>query len=249
VTVDVSPGELAAMVRPQLATVLMGLDVDGVLAPIVEHADDARLSPGVSDALVDLCDRTAVAILSGRSLASLEGLFRFPACVHVIGSHGLEPRDAEPMALDEREQAVFDRLGAIAARAVRAAGSGAWLELKPASVVIHSRAADPALAGPALAEAVAGASDVAGAQVKHGREVVELLARSASKGEALLALAARLGRSPIVFLGDDLTDEDAFVMMSGHDIAVRVGPGATAATHRLRGPEEVAEFLGRLVAA
>ena len=91
------------------------------------------------------------------------------------------------------------------------------------------------------------AGAVAGAVVKGGHEVLELLARSASKGEALLDLAVRLGRSPLVFLGDDLTDEDAFRMMGDDDVSIRVGVGETAARHRLSGPEAVRELIDLLV--
>ena len=242
-TTSITPHELAELIRPALTTGLLGFDVDGVLAPIVEHADQSALSPGVVDSLTALGHVTSVAILSGRSLASLERLFAFPADAHVIGSHGLEERGADPMHLDDDERYTFDQLEILGAKAVEAAGDGAWLEYKPASVVLHTRSADPSQSQPAV-EAVSNlARMIDGAQVKPGQEVVELLARSASKGEALLALAARLGRSPVIFFGDDVTDEDAFRLMSDDDISVRVGPGDTAAHHRLAGPGEVAELL------
>ena len=72
------------------------------------------------------------------------------------------------------------------------------------------------------------------------------MARTASKGEALLHLAEQHERTPIVYLGDDVTDEDAFGMMSPTDISVRVGPGATAAAHRLESTAAVAEFVALL---
>ena len=243
---DVSPADLIGLVRPHLATALVAFDVDGVLAPLVDHADDSELLPGVHHALTELATRTTVAIVSGRALESLSRLFAFPPELHVIGSHGLEVRGEDAPALDDDEQYTFDQLEIIATRGVEAAGDGAWLEYKPASVVLHTRAADAALAAPA-AEAVTNLSRmIDGAQVKPGSDVVELLARTASKGDALLHLAERLGRSPVVYLGDDVTDEDAFRLMSQHDISVRVGPGDSAAAHRLSDPTGVAEFLSLL---
>ena len=120
------------------------------------------------------------------------------------------------------------------------------MEYKPASVVLHTREADQRLASPAVDAVTNLARMIDGAQVKPGSDVVELLARTASKGEALLHLAARLERSPVVYLGDDITDEDAFHTMSDADVSVRVGPGESAAAHRLAGPAEVAEFLSLL---
>lgn len=243
---DISPVDLIELVRPHLDTALVAFDVDGVLAPLVDHADDSALLPGVHQALTELATLTTVAIVSGRALESLNRLFAFPPELHVIGSHGLEVRGEDAPALDDDEQYTFDQLEIIASRGVEAAGDGAWLEYKPASVVLHTRAADGALATPA-AEAVTNLSRmIDGAQVKPGSDVVELLARTASKGDALLHLADRLGRSPVVYLGDDVTDEDAFRLMNHLDVSVRVGPGDSAAAHRLRDPNGVADFLSLL---
>lgn len=244
--VDTTPGELAELARPLLDTALVAFDVDGVLAPLVDHADDSELMPGVRDRLRALADRTTVAIVSGRAIESLERLFAFPEGVHVVGSHGLEVRGAAAPALDDDERYTFDQLEIIATRGAIAAGDGAWLEYKPASVVLHTREADPVLAGPAVEAVTNLARMIDGAQVTPGSDVVELLARSASKGSALLALAGRHGRSPIVYLGDDVTDEEAFRTLGDDDLTVRVGPGESAARFRLGGPADVADLLARL---
>jgi trehalose 6-phosphate phosphatase len=244
--IDMTPRELAELIRPLLPTGLLAFDVDGVLAPIVEHADDATLTPGVGDHLASLTASTCVAILSGRALQSLERLFAFPPEIHVIGSHGLEARGSRPPDLDDDERFVFEQLEIIGGRAVDAAGDGAWLEYKPASVVLHTRSADRIRAAPAV-EAVSNlASMITGAQVKAGSSVVEMLARRASKGEALSGLAAAIDRTPIVYFGDDVTDEDAFRAMGDDDVSVRVGPGATAAAYRLPDPAAVSELIALL---
>lgn len=248
--VDVSVAELDAMLRPLVDRALFGFDVDGVLAPIVEHAEGARLGPGVLESLDALAAGTEIAIVSGRSLASLERLFAFPVGITVIGSHGLEVRGAEPVALDDNEQYTFDQLQILGHKTVEAIGDGAWLEHKPASVVVHTRsAADTSRVEPALEALENLAQMIDGAQVKRGHEVVELLARSASKGTALATLSTLTGRIPLVYFGDDLTDEDVFAVMSGDDVSVRVGAGATAARFRLPGPHEVADLLHRLAAS
>ncbi len=239
----VTPADLVDLLLPLLPTALVGFDVDGVLAPIVEHADDARLSPGVRDPLARLGGRTEVAIVSGRSLADLDRLFGFPDGLHVIGSHGLEERGADGLVLDDDEQYTYGQLEVLGVKTVEAAGEGAWLERKPASVVIHTRSADPASARPALETVRRLAAMVDGAQVKPGHHILELLARSASKGDALLALRDRLERSPLVFFGDDATDEDAFALMGPDDVSVRVGDGDTVARYRLAGPDEIVDLL------
>lgn len=246
-TIELGPGQLADLVRPVLGAALVGFDVDGVLAPLVDHADDSRLLPGVRELLTALAGRTEVAILSGRSLGDLERLFDFPDGLHVIGSHGLEERGSDGVLLDDDEQYTFDQLEILGQKTVEAAGTGAWLEYKPASVVVHTRNAEPTLAGEALAAVGRLAAMIDGAHVKPGHHVLELLARSASKGDALLALGERLQRSPLVFFGDDVTDEDAFALMGADDISIRVGGGDTVAVYRIAGPDAVLELLSQLL--
>ncbi len=247
-TSPVTVRELAALLRPVLDRGLIGFDVDGVLAPIVEHADQSQLSPGVAAALDRLVERIPVIILSGRSLESLERLFCLAPTIQVVGSHGLEVRGASAVALDHDEQRTFDQLRVLGGKAVEAIGKGAWLEHKPASVVVHTRAADERVVQPAIDALVHLVGLVDGASVKYGHCVVELLARTASKGSALLAFAQSIDRSPVAYFGDDLTDEDAFQLMEGDDVSVRVGPGSTAARFRLADTAAVAELLELLVA-
>ena len=246
-TVDVTPDELADELRPALDGGLFGFDVDGVLAPIVEHAADSRLLPGTRGRLAALCEHATVVVLSGRSLDDLERLFHFPTGLHVVGSHGLEARHSDQMQLDDAERERFDRLEALGCRAVEAAGDGAWLEYKPASVVVHTRAADSAAATAAVDALMAEARAVDGAHVKRGHEVVELMARRGSKGTALMHIARETESSPIVFFGDDLTDEDAFEQMAANDMSVRVGPGDTLARYRVTDPVAVADAVTALV--
>jgi trehalose 6-phosphate phosphatase len=244
---SIAPVELAELVRPHLAASLLAFDVDGVLSPLVDHADDSKLSPGIPAALSALAAVSTIAIVSGRALESLERLFVFPSNIHVIGSHGLESRGEEAPVLDDDERYRFEQLEIIGSRGVAAAGDGAWLEYKPASVVLHIREADETFARPAIEAVTNLASMIDGATAKAGSDVVELLARSASKGSALLDLAGRLERSPILYLGDDVTDEDAFAVMGPADISVRVGSGDSAAAYRLDGPHEVPAFLRYLI--
>ena len=241
--VDITPERLAAEVAPLLGEALLGFDVDGVLAPIVEKAHDAALSPGVLDELERLAMRARVVIVSGRSVGDLDR-FDFPPTLEVIGSHGLERRGMPPLALDDDEQYTFEQLELLATRAVDAAGDGAWLEYKPASVVIHVREADRALAERAIAAVENLAGMIDGAHVKHGHMVCELLARTGSKGETITEL--RRPGQPVVLLGDDVTDESVFEAMVDGDLGVRVGDGETAASYRLADPDAVVEFLHRL---
>jgi trehalose 6-phosphate phosphatase len=233
----------AALPRP----LIVGLDVDGVLAPIVNHASDAQLLPGVLDAVRELAWLTPVAVVSGRTVEDL-ARFGFPDHVQVFGTHGLERRD-EPVALEEQERRRYERLARLAADAADRAGDGAWVEVKPAGVVLHVREAPPETSAASVAELHRQAADVTGAHVLPGHGVVELLARATSKANAIAALRRELGGGGVVFVGDDRTDEEVFEMLARDNggCSIRVGDGPTAAAYRLAGPPEVLQFLRQLL--
>lgn len=245
----ISPAELTDAVRLRVPGVLLAFDVDGVLAPLVDHVEDSVLSAGIDAALAELARHTPVALLSGRSLASLRGLLEFPPGMYVIGSHGLEISGGAGLTLSAAEQFAYEVLTNLGRRAVEECGDGAWLEYKPASVALHTRLAG----GPAVVDTVAAltaaATELPGVTVKPGHDVVELLVRRTDKGTALMALAERVAARSVVFLGDDRTDEDAFARMGPDDLSVRVGPGETIAARRLAGTAAVAEFAIGLAGA
>jgi trehalose 6-phosphate phosphatase len=231
----------AALERP----LLVGLDVDGVLAPIVAHAAEAELLPGVLEAIGELATRTTVAIVSGRTVEDL-GRFGFPEDVEMFGLHGLERRDERTVELGDHEQARLDRLSAMAHDAARQAGHGAWVELKPAGVVLHVREAHPE-AGARSADLLRQqAEDITGVHIKPGHAVVELLARSTSKALAIAELRDEVGARNVVFVGDDRTDEEVFAAIGDDGCSIRVGLGNTAARHRLADPPSVLALLHAL---
>jgi trehalose-phosphatase len=241
------PAEIAGRVAGCPRPLLVGLDVDGVLAPIVDHADDATLLAGMGAAVsaVAALDDVFVAVVSGRSLAGL-AQFGFGDDVEMIGSHGMETRDHPMEPLTDDERALLADLDGAAVAAAGRAGSGAWVERKPASVVLHVRQADDASGATALLELADVARRLDGATVKAGSGVLEAFARHTDKGTALMALASDLGAVTTVFLGDDLTDEEAFAHLSPSDVAIKVGDADTIAPHRLLDPAAVLAFLQEL---
>jgi trehalose-phosphatase len=241
------PSALASVVRAAARPVLIGLDVDGVLAPIAAHPDEAIVGDGVNECIAKLgaMGGVHVAIVSGRAIADL-ARFDFPAGASLIGSHGMEIGGRSIHPLDPVESRRLLALDQLASSASETAGAGTWVERKPASVALHVRQADPARADGAIVELAEAAQDVTGATVKRGSGVLELFARSASKGDALLRLAAELGAVTTAYAGDDVTDEDAFAVLDAADVTIKVGHGPTLARHRLRHPDDVAAWLHHL---
>jgi trehalose-phosphatase len=235
--------EVAALERPLLAA----FDVDGVLAPIVAHAADAALLPGLLDALGALSAQTPVGIVSGRNVENL-ARFGFPDVLLVAGSHGAERRGRPLAPLSAAEVDRLARLRVLADRAARDAGPGAWVESKPTAVVVHVREADERTAEQALGALAKAAKSVPGAQVKRGHRIVELTVRAASKAAAIADMRGEVGAEAVSFVGDDITDEDVFSALGAGDLGIRVGAGQTSARRRIRDPADVLTFVHRLAA-
>jgi trehalose-phosphatase len=197
------------------------------------------------DAISELAGRVAVAVVSGRTVDDLQR-FGFPDEVEVFGLHGMERDGERRVELGAGERKRLDRLVKMASAAAEEAGDGAWVEVKPASVVLHVREASPDGAARSAADLRARAEDVTGVHVMPGHGVVELLTRATSKARAIAELRDEIGARATVFAGDDRTDEEVFAALGRGDCSIRVGPGETAARYRLNGPPEVLRFLTSL---
>jgi trehalose 6-phosphate phosphatase len=229
---------------------LLMLDYDGTLAPFRPDRAMAVPLPRSLDALRKIAggSRTSVAIVSGRPLEEVERLVG-PLTAVFVGEHGWDRRSATGgvvrVALDPRVAAALDR----GAEAARMAGAGAHLERKRIGVVLHTRQLPPE-----EARALEDRCAAAWTQVVEGLPLsvdridggVELRARGRDKGTTVRELLDEAPRGTLgVFVGDDLTDEDAFAAVAGKGFGIRVGTGtrASRATGSLPSCEAVASFL------
>jgi trehalose 6-phosphate phosphatase len=238
-----------AHVRP----LLVALDFDGTLAPLVDDPTTSRMVEGADEVLADLAstDGVAVALVSGRAMNDLHALARMPAGTYLVGSHGAERARVTTYGLDRDvvqlsdEQA--DRLGDLGAAAAEIARGrdGVWVETKPTAVVVHTRLAPDRDATAAEDEALR-LGERLGAGVLHGHDVVEISVLHASKGEALDALRDELGAAVVVYAGDDVTDEHAFEALDPGDVTIKVGRGDTRAAHRVADPDALVAALRHL---
>lgn len=248
-----SPAAAALPPPPALpANAALFLDVDGCLLPFAPRPDAVEVPPALVTRLTELQQQLggALALVSGRNLATLDALFA-PGAFTAAGLHGVERRRAgdtggggvvPPALLQVRD----------AARALIASHPGALLEDKGAAIALHWRmtpeahkdattAALRSFAGHALTQ-------LPGYQLQPGDHVIELRPHHADKGSAILAFLEEppfAGRVP-VFAGDDLTDEPGFCAVNTHHgISVLVGDRAgSAARHRLSNPAAVHRWLG-----
>ena len=227
---------------------LVALDFDGVLAPIVDVPSQARPLPGSARALAALATLpgTTVALVSGRGLADLAAVSGFGAPVRLVGSHGGEFDDGGAV-LDDEQRARLESLTAELATLVDGA-PGVALEHKPAGVAVHVRNAGPDVAARVLDAVRAGPARHAGVDATPGKAVLDLAVLQVNKGLAIDVLRERTGADAVLFAGDDVTDETGFAVLRDGDVGVKVGDGETAAAHRVPDPPAVAELLEQLVA-
>ncbi|OKL53830.1 trehalose-phosphatase [Bowdeniella nasicola] len=252
--------DLAADLAQAAATdrLLLALDFDGSLAPIVPVPEDARMLPELIGTIADLSASPSVTLVlvSGRAGDSLAHCAEAPSGTRVVGSHGaqwgtIETEGGErhfvssPLHLSETEsQLLADltrQLEDIAAR-----HEGVHVEYKPAASVLHTRRADSDVAAAAEAALDAGPATLPGVNVLRGKAVTELSVLHTNKGEALKRLIDELDATYAIYAGDDVTDEFAFAALAAADIptmTIKVGEGASLAPHRVAGPTELAEVL------
>lgn len=218
-----------ARIAAEPAEAALFLDIDGVLAPIVDRPEDARVPAETRKVLRRLWGRYAlVACVTGRSsevareIVGVEGLT-------YVGEHGLE---LEPEAQQWAEP--------IHGFAIEVP----WVdvEVKPLSVAFHYRTApDAEQAREELEVVAAGALDL-GFRTRWGRMVLEVLPPvDASKGTAVRHLLETTGLRRALYAGDDTTDLDGFSALDGLETAVRV------AVVSAEGPAELGERADMIV--
>lgn len=226
---------------------LVALDFDGVLAPLVDEPGASRMLPEARAALVALAalPRTRVALVSGRGLDDLRAVGETAPGWLLAGSHGAEFDLGEGPAPAPVDEAARADLIARLERAVDGL-EGIRIERKPHGAAVHSRTADAVTAERAQAAAVAAIDDLPELKRRFGRDVLEVSLGTATKADALEALRRSTAADAVVFAGDDVTDEDALAALHPLDLGVKVGDAETVARHRVADPEAFAAMLAAL---
>jgi alpha,alpha-trehalase len=234
------------------------LDYDGTLTPIVARPDLAVLSDAMRAVLQGLAEVATVGIISGRDRADVAGRVGLDGLVYA-GSHGFDiagpaghklahsEGDAWQGELADTAQELEDALAGI---------DGSLVERKAYGVAVHYRQV-------AEAEVAAVGRIVEAAHERHpaltktlGKKVYEFRPGIPwDKGKAVQWLLHALGLSEdsalALYLGDDVTDEDAFAALADTGIGILVGEGygATRAHYHLPDIDAVQRFLDQLAAA
>lgn len=253
-------GELERRLRGKRPAVF--LDYDGTLTPIVDRPEDALISAGMRDAVRELAGRCPVCVVSGRDRRVVQDLMVLDDLI-VAGSHGFDiysPEGGEiQRSLGEDFGGLLDGIKARLREEVEPF-DGAAVEEKSAAVAVHYRLVRES-ERPKIKEIVDAvlSEHPDDLKVTPGKMVYEIQPKiDWDKGKAVLYLleALDLDRDDVVpiYLGDDLTDEDAFEALSARGIGVFVGRAddpelagrVTDADYILETMDEVQGFLGGL---
>ncbi len=228
-------------------------DYDGTLTPIVEDPNAAELAPDSKKIIQRLSDQFTIAIISGRGLADLKSKVKLQGLIYA-GSHGFEisgPNGLEMQyepgkeilpILDKVEKKLKKRIEAI---------DGCEVERKKYAIAVHYRRVE---AGK-VAEVENAVEEVLDGQprlkIGKGKKILELKPDlDWHKGHALNWLLDELDLAGAqyhpIFIGDDITDEDALKALNGTGILVGSHGQKTYADYRLKDTGEVYGFLEEL---
>jgi trehalose 6-phosphate phosphatase len=242
------------------------LDYDGTLTPIVDRPQDAVISDSMREAVRRLAERTTVCVVSGRDRPIIDQWMGIDGLV-VAGSHGFDiggHRDGT--VRHDAVTGIEDLLATVTHQLNAEVESieGAVIEPKRFSVAVHYRLVAPAQR-PSVTAAVdtllAGYPDQL--KVTPGKMVYEIQPKvDWDKGKAVQYLRRALGvegeEFVALYLGDDITDEDAFTALKESGNAPGIGvvvadlrdpeqaDRATAADFVLESTAEVQQFLNAL---
>jgi len=230
---------------------LLLLDYDGTIAPFTVDRKCAVPYPSIPELLDSISStcRTRLVLISGRAAREIPALLGLNPLPEIWGAHGLErlyPNNRFELAFLSAEAS---RSIATAENILQEGGLGELCEIKTGAIAVHWRG----LKASHVDEIRMQCYRLLGPLACHGNLLLnefnggmELKAQAASKGNAVRTVLAETPSDvPVAYMGDDLTDEDAFHAINGRGLSVLVRETfrSTAAQAWLRPPGEVIQFL------
>jgi trehalose 6-phosphate phosphatase len=232
------------------ASVLL-LDYDGTLAPFHTERHLAYPYPQVVPLLESIlkCAKSRIVIITGRPIIEMGPLLSPLDNIEIWGSHGLEHRPADGIY---RQIMIAPETAAVLSQAeswLNAAGLAHRTEIKPGGIAVHWRGlpdAEVERIQSSAQKGLSGFGEQPGLKLLKFEAGLELRVTHPNKGDAISSILNGLDhKTRIAFLGDDLTDEDAFRVLNPHGLTVLVRPEyrETNAQIWLRPPGELVSFL------
>ncbi len=231
------------------------LDYDGTLTPIVNDPDKAFLDDITREILKKVAEKWVVAVISGRDLKTIQQFVKLDN-LYFAGSHGFDIAGPANLTLEMQKGKNFLPVLDIAQDNLQkklADIQGAAIERKKFSIAIHYRNVDQTLAQSVKHTVRQVQAEHDELRITEGKKVFELQPDiDWHKGRALVWLMEKLkldrDRYYPMYMGDDITDEDAFESLKpmGTSIVVKGSFHPTSADYVLENTRETAEFLKNL---
>ena len=249
---DVSRSDHLAESLLSAQGLLVGFDFDGTLSPIVDDPDNAILPDAVEHSVRTLArrDNVRVAIVSGRELTDLVERINISDIIYA-GNHGLELyRDGEHTVQGVTEQHLSS-LHAIRTdlRSKVTDIPGCHIEDKELSITVHVRQAEPDHVEEVRDSVVETTTETPDVHLTTGRQVFEIRPSvDHDKGTTMELLENEIPAEWLtLYLGDDVTDEDAFEAIQPDGVGIHVGANTnTAAEYLIPNHQDVSVFLNWL---
>jgi len=233
------------------------LDYDGTLAPLVLNRSQATPYEGLTDILQKITNtgRTRLLVVTGRDARQIPPLLGLEPPPEVWGAYGLQRLRADGVYEMPEIPARVKRSLDEARRWLRYQGLQQCAEIKPGSIAVHWRGMENG-AATALRETVLlgwfEIAERASLKLLEFDGGVEMRMSGPDKGDVVRIILKEVGSGvPVAYLGDDATDEHAFEALgqNGLTVLVRPAPRRSAAQVWLEAPQELMEFLARVLAA
>ncbi|XP_058758906.1 probable trehalose-phosphate phosphatase J isoform X1 [Vicia villosa] len=249
--------------------VVMFLDYDGTLSPIVDDPDRAFMSDSMRKTVRKLARCFPTAIVTGRCIDKVYNFIRL-AELYYAGSHGMDikgpTKESNSNKNDKAEEILFQpasefvpMINEVYEQLVEKTKStpGARVENHKFCAAVHFRCVEEKRWIELAQQVKSVLKEYPKLRLAQGRKVFEIRPSIKwDKGKALEFLLESLGFANCndvfpVYIGDDRTDEDAFKKLrdrgQGFGILVSKFPKETTASYTLQEPNEVMDFLQRLV--
>jgi trehalose 6-phosphate phosphatase len=238
--------EALAPLRADPARAAILLDIDGTLAPIVEHAAEARVPEGTRRLLAEISRRyRVVACISGRRASEARAMVAI-GTISYLGSHGAELLRAgwTEAVLDPALEEWARRIHEFAREAdVTDLRRGrVRIEDKGAIVAFHWRGAPDEDAARSAIDGLAARAEAAGLRTHWGRKVLEVRPPvRIDKGAGISSFLDGVELDAAMYVGDDVTDVDAFRALGEMIEAGRLGRAIRVGVRSEEGPAAIVD--------
>ena len=224
---------------------IYAFDFDGTLSRITGFPAEASIAPSTNRLISRLSALAPIAVVSGRSVKDLSSRLKFYP-EHLIGNHGIETEEQDIGSLQ-----FFETLckGWLAALEDCKFPFGSELEDKGYSLAVHFRHSRNKTAAKREIESVL-TQLVPSPRLVGGKSVVNVLPnRGPNKGKAVLGMLQTAGVTKLVYVGDDVTDEDVFSLADPNILTIRVGhKNSSSAQYYLKQQSDINRLIRTIIA-